>query len=318
MASEPTDLAAEQYRWARRVVSTLPRLDWTTLEQGPRPWLCLDGAKSDSIEKDVLEITGAFEYRWIWRDTAREYRNPGYRRGSLLVPLNETLFAHALVHWLRQQIGFILLGEEDNGNLIAHLKQLHQLTGTDGFPVNFSLNGARALEEVCEGLTTHSLSRMFGPIQRMIWYAGNEHQGEWLVADSPGIGLAMPILDEPIALTKADEASLDHASLAWFVRDCVRNIRQQTPAHHDPNNEPVLWRRVDLFIREAADQLALTLERDVRHYVDLRICYPQDFFAKDNVLREILTSRLIQGKQRLVDAEARLATLAARQRKPIT
>ncbi|MFJ3462396.1 DUF4123 domain-containing protein [Achromobacter spanius] len=312
MAGAATDLKAEASRWTRRVVHALPCPEWAALEHGARPWLCLNGAHSDSLENDVLQIKRGFEYRWVWRDTPREYRNPGYRHGPLLVPLDEPLFTHAVEHWLPQQAGIILLASGDNDALVAHLQQLHQLTGTDGFPINFSLNGARALEEFCEGLTANSLSRLFGPIQRFIWYAGDERRGEWLGADSPVLGQATPALEEPIALTKADETSLDQASLAWFVRDCMRNIRQQTPAYDDPNDDPVLWRRVDLFIREAADQLTLTLERDIRHYVDLRFRYSQDFFANDGVLREILTKRHIQGKQRLVDAEARLSALAAR------
>ncbi|MDH0685950.1 DUF4123 domain-containing protein [Achromobacter animicus] len=311
MAGAATDLIAEASRWTRRVVNALPCPHWATLEHESRPWLLLDGAHSDTLESDLLQIKGSFEYRWVWRDTPREYRNPGYRHGPLLVPLDEALFNHAVEHWLRQQAGIILAAPDDIDLLFAHLQQLHQLTGTDGFPIRFSLNGTRVLEEFCEGLTAHSLYRLFGPIQRFIWYAGDEHQGEWLGADSPEEGHAAPALDEPIALTKADEASLDQASLAWFVRDCVRSIRRQTPAYDDPEHEPALWRRTDLFVREAADQLALTLERDVRHYVNLRFRYPQDFFAKDSVLRDILSERHIPGKQRLMDAEARLSALAA-------
>ncbi|AVJ30574.1 DUF4123 domain-containing protein [Achromobacter spanius] len=290
----------------------MPCPDWATLERAARPWILLDGAYSDTLENDLRQIKRGFEYRWVWRDTPWEYRNPGYRHGPLLAPLDEALFSYAVEHWLCQQAGILLLASVDQGMLIAHLQQLHQLTGTDGFPIRFSLNGARALEEFCEGLTAHSLSRLFGPIQRFIWYAGNEHQSEWLVAISPVQGQAMPGLDKPIALTKADEVSLDQASLAWFVRDCARSIRRQTPAYGDPKNEPALWRRTDLFVREAAEQLALTLERDVRHYVDLRFRYPQEFFAKDSELRGILIERHIPGKQRLWDAEARLSALAAR------
>ncbi|WP_312431133.1 DUF4123 domain-containing protein [Achromobacter sp.] len=312
MADAATELMAEASQWTRRVVKALPSPDWATLEQEPRPWILLDGAHSDTLENDLLQIKRGFDYRWVWRDTPREYRNPGYQHGPLLVALDEALFNYAVEHWLRQHAGIILVAPDDIALLVAHLQQLHQLTGTDGCPIRFSLNGARALEEFCEGLTAHSLSSLFGPIQRFIWYAGNEHHGEWLGADSPVHGQVAPALDEPIALTKADEISLDQASLAWFVRDCVRSTRRQAPAYDNPENEPALWRRTDLFVHEAADQLALTLERDIRHYVDLRFRYPQEFFRKDSVLREILIERHIPGKQRLMDAEARLSALAAR------
>jgi len=70
--------------------------DWVSLEPRARAWILLDGAHSDTLENDLLQIRRGFEYRWVWRDTPREYRNPGYRHGPLLAPLDEALFTYAV------------------------------------------------------------------------------------------------------------------------------------------------------------------------------------------------------------------------------
>ncbi|KWC81293.1 hypothetical protein E2P84_19150 [Burkholderia cepacia] len=301
----------DQPQWSRQVVNTLPRTRWATLEQGPRPWLWLSGAHSETLEEEVQAITNGFDYRWVWSNTAWEYGSPGYRQGPLLVPLNESVYVHALDHWLTQQAGLILLGPDDGDNLVLHLQRLRQLTASDGFPLGFSLNAARQLEELCEALPSECLSELFGPIQRFIWYAGDERTGEWLFADSPSTDHPASVTNEPIALSLDDEAALDRASLAWFMRDCAREFRQRFPAYGHPENEPALWRHLNHFANEATDQLALTTERDVRHYMELRFQYPHDFFAMDATLRDILLQRQVKGKQRLFDAEARLVARAA-------
>lgn len=299
----------DEATWSRQVVNTLPHMTWAMLQQGARPWLWLNGAHSETLEQDVFAITKRFDYRWVWRDTPWEYGSPGYREGPLLVPLDEAIFTFALDQWLRQQAGLILLGPDDEAGLIAHLQHLHQLTGADGFPIAFSLHAVRPLEELCEGLPASRRSKLFGPIQRFIWYAGDVQSGEWLFADAPEND-PHSVAQLPLTLTPDDEAALDQASLAWFMRDCARDFRQRFSAYGLPENEPVLWRHLNLFVREATDQLALATERDVRHYLELRFSYPQAFFAKDVELREILVRRQMQGKQRLTDAEARLMALA--------
>ena len=304
------DTASDQPDWSRQVVNALPDMSWTALPQGARPWLWLSGAHSETLEQDLLKITKRFDYRWVWRDTPWEYGSPDYREGPLLVPLEEPLFTVALDHWLHQHAGLILLGPDHEASLIAHLQHLHQLTGADGFPVGFSLSAARPLEELCEGLPADQLSKLFGPIQRFIWYAGETPSGEWLFADAPVSALTSWITEGPIALTANDEAALGQASLAWFMRDCARDFRQRFPAYGRPENESVLWRHLNLFAREATDQLGLATERDVRHYMELRFRYSQESFTKDGALRDILVNRRVKGKQRLTDAEARLAALA--------
>jgi hypothetical protein len=301
---------SDQPKWSRQVVNTLPLMDWATLQQGARPWLWLSGAHSETLEQDVQKIAKSFDYFWVWRDTPWEYGSPGYREGPLLVPLDEQLFTFARDHWLRCQAGLILLGPDDETNLVAHLQHLHQLTGADGFPIAFSLHAVRPLEELCEGLPADRLSQLFGPIQRLIWYAGDVQSGEWLSANAPLIARTSSITERPIALTVNDEATLGQASLAWFMRDFARDVRQRFPAYDRPENEPVLWRHLNLFAREATDQLALATERDVRHYMELRFQYSHELFAKDLALRDILVNLKVQGKQRLTDAEARLAALA--------
>lgn len=304
------DTTFDQPNWSRQVVNALPDMHWAALQQGARPWLCLSGAHSETLEQDLLKISKRFDYRWVWRDTPWEYGSPDYREGPLLVPLDEPLFAFALDHWFHQQAGLILLGPDDEASLIAHLQHLHQLTGADGFPIAFSLHAVRPLEELCEGLPADQLSKLFGPIQRFIWYAGDTQSGEWLFADAPVSALTSWITEGLIALTANDEAALGQASLAWFMRDCARDFRQRFPAYDRPENESVLWRHLKLFAREATDQLGLATERDVRHYMELRFRYSQESFTKDGALRDILVNRHLKGKQRLTDAEARLSAVA--------
>ncbi|PAK10667.1 DUF4123 domain-containing protein [Burkholderia ubonensis] len=300
----------ELQQWSRRVVEALPRTNWTSLTQGPRPWLCLNGAHSETLEEDVLAVTNRFDYHWIWRDTAWEYGAPGYRQGPMLVPLDESLYAHAVECWLRQRAGLILLGPDEEDALVYHLQRLRLLTASDGFPIGFSLHAARQLEELCEGLRADRLSELFGPIQRFVWYAGDEQMGEWLSVNAPASDRPASVTNEPIALSSDDENALDQASLAWFMRDCAREFRQRFPAYDHPDNEPMLWRYLAHFANEATDQLALTTERDVRYYMALRFQYPHDYFAKDSILRDTLIRRQVDGKQRLFAAAARLKTLA--------
>jgi hypothetical protein len=77
------------------------------------------------------------------------------------------------------------------------------------------------------------------------------------------------------------------------MRDCARDVRQRCPAYDRPENEPVLWRHLNLFAREATDQLALAAERDVRHYMELRFQYSHELFAKDLALRDILINQYV-------------------------
>jgi len=297
--------------WSRQFVLPLPRIDWQMLQQGPRPWLWLSGAHSETLEDEVQAITQRFDHRWVWRKTPLEYSVPGYRQGPLLVALNEALWTHAVDHWLRQQAALVLVGPDDGEALVHHLQRLHQFTASDGLPTSFSLHAVRQLEELCEGLPADRLSELFGPMQQLIWYVGNEQAGEWVSASAPLADPQPTLSRKPIALTVDDESALDHASLAWFMRDCARDFRQRFPEYDHPVNESALWRHLSIFASEARDQLALTTERDMRHYMALRFQYPHEFFTKDTTLQAILTKRETDGLQRLFDAEDRLAELAS-------
>ncbi|WP_124671611.1 hypothetical protein [Burkholderia cepacia] len=220
----------ELQHWSRRVVEALPHTNWTSLTQGPRPWLCLSGTHSDSLEEEVQAVTRWFQYRWVWRDTAWEYGVPGYRQGPLLVPLDEPLHAHAVECWLRQQAGFILLGPDEEDVLVFHLQRLRLLETSDGFPISIGLHAGRPLEELCEGLPAHRLSELFGPIKRFIWYAGDERAGEWLFADVPATDRPTSVPEGPVTLTLYDEIALDQASLAWSCATApVRSVNAFLP-----------------------------------------------------------------------------------------
>ncbi|MFD4841306.1 DUF4123 domain-containing protein [Achromobacter sp. NPDC058515] len=297
-------------QWLRQVVRALPSIDWPALQQGPRPWLCLNGAHSEALESEVRAFTKRFDYRWVWRDTAMEYGAPGYRQGPLIVPLDEPLFVHALDHWLPQQAGLVLLGPDDADTLAGHLKGLHQLVGPDGQPVSFSLHAVRQLEELCEGLGPSRMAEIFGPMERLIWYAGDKREGEWLTAQNPRASDGGEELGGSPVLTVVDEEALDQASYAWFMRDVEREFNRRFPEYANAESQPLLVAHMATFAHEAQHQLAFSTERDIRHYMALRFQYPQDFFAKDTDLKAILVRREVAGRQRLLDAESRLAELA--------
>lgn len=297
--------APEALPYVRHVVDILQQPSWTALAQGSRPWLCLNGAHSETLEDELQAVTKRFDHLWAWRHTDYEYAPPGYRQGPLLVALDAPLFTYALAHWLPQKAGLILQGPESQEALAQQIQRLRALVPTDGYPIAFSLHATRTLEELCEGLPTDSLAELFGPIHRFVWYAGDVHSGEWLCANAPSTP-APATSNAFIALTEDDEAGLNRATLAWFMRDCAREFRQRFPAYDHPDNEPLLWQHLTHFANEATEQLGLSTERDVRHYMALRFAYSHESFTKDPELKRMLMAKEVDGKQRLFAAEDHL------------
>lgn len=304
------DTSFELPDYSRQRVKAAPTPDWATLQQGGRAWVWLNGALNPTLQDELKQLDRFFSARWLWYGTPRAFVPPGYRSGPVLVTLDERIVNHALAHWLPQQIGLILLAPDDEDSLAAHLEHLQQLTGAKGQPLSFGLGAFRALEELCEALPDERLAQLFGPIKRLVWYAGDRHSGEWVSADAPLTGAAPIIAQRPIELSTYDEAALNPATQAWFMRDCVREFRRRFPIYDAADGQAELWRRLNVFALEAST-LTLTTERDVRHFMELRLQYPQRFFDHDRELREIMLRRAVEGKQRLIDAEARLAQLAA-------
>ncbi|AIR89455.1 DUF4123 domain-containing protein [Pseudomonas cremoricolorata] len=296
--------------YSRQVVKASPIPDWATLQQSARAWVWLNGALSQTLQDELKQLDRFFNGRWLWYGTPWAFTPPGYRSGPLLVTLDESIFNHALAHWLPQQIGLIVLAPDDEDSLVAHLEHLQQLTGANGQALSFGLGAFRALEELCEALPAERLAQLLGPIQRLVWYAGDQHSGEWVSVDAPVTGAAPTIAQRPFELSTYEEAALNPATQAWFMRDCAREFRRRFPVYDAADAQAELWRRLNAFALEAS-ALTLRTERDVRHFMELRLRYPQRFFDHDRVLREIMLRRAVEGKQRLIDAEARLAQLAA-------
>lgn len=296
--------------WPRQHVKVAAAPDWATLQAGPRPWLWLSGECSESLEADVRRLTQRFDHQWVWLDTEWQYESPGYQQGPMLVPLDAALFDHFLETWAPQRAGLLLLGPDDEHELLVHLRQLRLIIAADGLPLTFSLGASRQLEELCEGLPDERLAQLFGPIACLIWRAGGEHATEWLQADAPTAMPGAALADgRHLTLTPEDEAALDRTSHAWFMRDTARLLTSRHPALASALTATQLYAQLMAFDREA-DSLALSLERDARRYMELRFVHPQASFAHDALLREQLARRHVPARQRLQEAEERLQQIA--------
>ncbi|MFK1566619.1 hypothetical protein ACIUX1_28945 [Pseudomonas aeruginosa] len=223
-----------------------------------------------------------------------------------MVPLDEALLNHAIDHWLTANAGLILLGPEDDRELLRHLQQLHQLVAADGLPIRFSLHAVRQLEELCEALSDDQRAILFGPIQSMLWHTGQSAQhDEWLGISSPAQPETARALTAPINLAEDDEAALDRASYAWFMRDCVRAFTQKYPDYGHAEHQPLLRQHLSMFFEESK-RFDIPFERDVRHYMDLRLGYPQSHFSNDEFVRTTLLQLHVAPIQRLLSIEAHL------------
>ncbi|SAK83802.1 hypothetical protein AWB80_05549 [Caballeronia pedi] len=291
--------------WSRHVVQEVAEPAFAELQKAARPWLWLDGAASDTLEAEVMAITHRFDHRWVWRGTEREYQGPGYRQGPLLVPLDTALFDHFLTHWAVPGIGLVLLSEADESTLITHLQALHQIIAADGGPLRFSLAARRPLEELCEALPPHRLAELLGPIKTLSWAAEAVAPAMWLRIEAPANYTSSFVPAHAFTLTTSDEAKLDRASMAWFMRDTVRRLRENYPSQANLIDTDECAQHLALFADEAR-RLELRLERDVRQYLALRLVYPQESFERDAVLRASLMKLDVSARQRMMDLEDRL------------
>jgi len=294
--------------WSRQVVQEIAQPNFADLQKTARPWLWLDGAASDTLESEVMAITRRFDHRWVWRGTEREYQGPGYRQGPLLVPLDAALFDHFLAQWAAQGTGLVLLSDADESVLTAHLQSLHQITAGDGEALRFSLAARRQLEELCEASPSR-LGELLGPIQALLWIAEGEPVTPWLRVDAPATYASLFASPQAFALTLSDEAALDHASMAWFMRDAAHRLRKAHPEESALMDADEFALQLTAFSDEAR-RLGLYLERDARQFMALRLIYPQEPFEHDTVLRANLMKRDVEGRQRMMDLEERLQETA--------
>ncbi|MFD4841560.1 DUF4123 domain-containing protein [Achromobacter sp. NPDC058515] len=289
---------------SRRVVEEIAAPEWPALQQGPRPWLWLNGAHNENLEAEVRAITRRFDHQWVWRGTDLEYQHPGYRRGPMLVQLDDALLEQFLFGW-GPQAGVILRVGDHGPELLGHLQRLHQLIAADGLPVSFSLGAARHLEELCEALPAIRLAELLGPIQALVWRGPEDQGAQWLQARNAHAPAPSLAPDRYFTLTASEESALDHASKAWFMRDSVRHFSRRDPRWGGPANQLELSRQLTTFAEEA-ERIAVGLERDVRHYMALRLAYPQAPFMMDAVLRMHLSQHQVAGLQRMYALEDRL------------
>lgn len=297
--------------WPRRIVQPAQAPSVETLAGSGQGWLWLDGAQDADLEEKVVALTPGFDHHWLWRDTAWAYSSPGYRHGPLLTPVNADLLQRFVEDWAPRQMG-VLIFASDDAHASPHLQALHQMLAPDGLPLRFNLTATRQLEELCEGLAPHRLSEWFGPIRGVIWRTPDADGAQWLRIDLPDSDAAAPMsgYEDIYTLHDADEDAINQASFEWFMRETVRRTLPPDFATTDPAAHAKLLRQFSIFATEAG-QIGLVIERDVRHYIGLRLRFPQQPFEKDTELRTILAQQTVPGLQRLHHAEQRLNQIHA-------
>ncbi|WP_430390984.1 hypothetical protein [Dyella sp. 20L07] len=302
--------------WPRHVVREVAIPDAALLDETPHAWLWLDGSHSSTLQDDVFATGHRFDSHWVWRGTDWEYTGSGYRAGPLLVPMDAALLDHYLRTWTAPHQGLILLGGE-SAMLITHLQHLRQITAANGDAVRFHLNAARPFEELCEALPSHRLTELLGPMSSVIWPAHSDGPPLWLRIDNPQPTPTTLLNKGAFALTVTDETALGTASHQWFLRNTAQAFAHDYPHAIEPLNGDELVRQFDIFIGEAGG-LGITRERDIQHYLRLRLLYPQEPFVNDTVLRTILMARQADPRLRLSEAERHLQTVTPFRHKDVS
>lgn len=292
--------------WPRRIVQPAQAPCMETLAEAGQGWLWLDGAQDAELEEQVVALTPGFDHHWLWRDTAWAYTSPGYRHGPLLTRLNAGLLQRFVDDWAPRQMGVLIIAP-DEAHACPHLQGLHRMNARDGLPLRFNLAATRQLEELCEGLAPHRLSELLGPIRGVTWRTADADGAQWLRVDLPDRDAVAPVstYEDIYTLHEADEDAISQASFEWFMRETARRTLPPDLAATDPAAHAKLLRQLSIFATEAG-QIGLVIERDVRHYIGLRLRFPQQPFEKDTELRTILARQTVPGLQRLHHAEQRL------------
>lgn len=292
--------------WPRRIVQPAQAPCMETLAEAGQGWLWLDGAQDAELEEQVVALTPGFDHHWLWRDTAWAYTSPGYRHGPLLTRLNAGLLQRFVDDWAPRQMGVLIIAP-DEAHACPHLQGLHRMNARDGLPLRFNLAATRQLEELCEGLAPHRLSELLGPIRGVTWRTADADGAQWLRVDLPDRDAVAPVstYEDIYTLHEADEDAINQASFEWFMRETARRTLPPDLAATDPAAHAKLLRQLSIFATEAG-QIGLVIERDVRHYIGLRLRFPQQPFEKDTELRTILARQTVPGLQRLHHAEQRL------------
>lgn len=306
----------EHAGWPRRTVrvvqapsmESLTGLDTSTGTGSGTAWLWLDGARSATLEHEVSALKPGFDHHWLWRGTNWEYQPPGFRHGPLLTPVTAPLLQAFVDDWAPRQLGVLLFAGDDAPGS-TYLKQLHLMQAPDGLAMRFNLTATRQLEELCEGLSTHRLADLMGPIRGLIWRSADEAGAQWLQADIPASSDAA-FDHEGFALSSDDEDAVNRASFDYFMRETARRHVPADLATSNPTAHAKLLHQIALFADEAG-QINLQLERDVRHYITLRLRFPQSPFENDAELRANLARREVSGQLRLNQAQLRLNKITA-------
>ncbi|MGH8465984.1 MAG: DUF4123 domain-containing protein [Pseudomonas sp.] len=283
-----------------RTVQAVGTPHWEDLDARGAAWLWLDGAQRPGLEEEVAGLCRPAERTWVWRGTAWEYGRPGYRQGPLLLRLSETLLDRYLSDWSEAGAGVILVSD-DVPALVTHLQNLRHITAANGDSVCFSLRAFRTLEEFSEGLSEQALSRLLGPIQSILWRLPGESD-PWRSVHNPAPDCEALEHDSAFALTEPEEAALDHAAIEAFQRRSMQRLRNEYPELLQSESVETLIESFTTLLRESRE-LQLAHERDVFHFMRLRMTYPRKTFVEHRELRQILCNKPVSARLRLRQAE---------------
>ncbi|MCO7567123.1 DUF4123 domain-containing protein [Pseudomonas sp. S 311-6] len=294
--------------WPRQNVSTVPQPAWPLTDAEPA-WLLINGDLEPRLPEDIRSLSGPCGYHWVWRGTAAEYAPPGYQTGPLLTRLNEPLLERFIHDWGPRQAGLMLFGPAQISPLLQQLRSITHLSSADDNSLAFHWSRPRTLEELCEALPSHYLSRLFSPIRSMLWHSGLEPDS-WLRADIPANPSSSTLESPPLTLTVNDEAALNRASHAWFMRRTCHLMSQALSTLGEQLAPLNLRRQLAKFDKES-DLCGFHLERDRRYYMELRLLFPEHPFVNDQPLFDLLVQSEIQGLQRLHEINDRLNQISA-------
>ncbi|MDG2516764.1 hypothetical protein [Lysobacter soli] len=258
---------------------------------------------SDTLEADVEALGVRLSLRWIWRGSDWEFVPPrGYRAGPALLLLTQPVLEYFLAHWALDGAGLVVQSTVSEAAVVAHLQQLRWLEASNGDKLRFSLGATRRLEELAESLSSTRLAELLGPVQTVRWLGSDARTWQQLENAHPAVAK----MHGCFTLSANEEDALDRASLDWFLRDAARQMAADHPAQVNALGQELLRTQLLTFAREAERELALTYERDIRHYMRLRLLYPAEPFVRDASLRALLADAQVEGRQRVFEAEHRL------------
>ncbi|MBK5003667.1 DUF4123 domain-containing protein [Pseudomonas sp. S32] len=293
--------------WPRQHVKVVPQPNWP-LSEADTAWLLLNGNDIPALADTIRSLSPPGGHHWVWRGTQHEYSGRGYQAGPLLARLNCALFEQFIACWGPDQTGLLLLGPDHHTPLLQQLQHVKHLRSADGNTLMFRWQNLRKLEELCEALPQTTLQRLFSPIRQMIWHGGLAAH-TWLqqsIAQATAPGLSPP---PPVALTSTEEAALNSASHALFMRRAeylLSGYLQKIAGDRTADEMREYLATLD----EEGRYFRFEFEDERMYYLQLRLFYPVEPFIEDRKIQGLLRDTERQGRQRGVEILGRLREIS--------